>query len=113
MSVVQTNGRYYYAGEFPPPLDCEYRDKNNVLVAAALSGATLSALTWIDGANANTVACTNGDDGTFTIDWEDDDANPTDFAAAGLMDVLVKVAPAAGGAWYLPRFQLPVHIVPS
>lgn len=108
---VLTKGKRYYLGEFPPALNCELRDKNNDL-DTTIAGATLTALVLIDdGADTErTITCTNPGTGKFTIDWETNTANPSDFPGTlgGLMRVDIKVVPSGGGLWYMDRFSLPV-----
>lgn len=107
--AVETFGKTYFVGEYPPALACEYVDKDGVL-DTSISGATLTALVLVDDGTdtERTLTCTNDDDGNFTIDFETNTGNDSDFPVAGVMRVDVKVVPSSGGLWYMPRFSIPV-----
>lgn len=98
---------FYWVGEKPPALPCRYEDENGSLIPS-IAGATLTAMCKIDtetGAEV-AVACTNGGDGTFTINWAKG-VNPSTFTKAGQMRVDIKVV-QGDYSWYMDRFTLPV-----
>jgi len=103
------DGLFYYHGEKPPPLPCQYVDQAGDLITS-ISGATLTAKISVDEATESDVTCTNNDDGTFTIDW---DTVTSDFALAtginlGSMRVDIEVDQGGGIVWYMPRFSIPI-----
>ena len=99
---------FYYVGEKPPSLPCDYVNKNNVIITDAFDGATLVALCKIDAATEFSVPCTNPATGSFTIDFATG-ANPSSFAAAGSMRIDVKVTDGGTHEWHLPRFSFEIR----
>ena len=99
----------YFVGEKPPALSCAYRDKDRNLVAAPLTGATLTAKCLLDasGSVEFSVTCTNNDDGTFTIDWATG-GSASSFVAKGMLRIDVEVNDGTR-AWFLPRFSVPIR----
>lgn len=105
--MIVPNELFFYVGEKPPATLCEYVDKNKALVSASISGATLTAQTWInDGAQVDQ-SCTNNDDGTFQIDWPVD-TDPSAFTVAGAMKIRIKVVNGVY-TWYMkPSVSVPI-----
>ena len=80
---------YFYVGEKPPATPCSYVDENGDLITS-LAGATEVAKTSINGAADVNVSCTDGADGTFTIDWPNG-VSDSAFTAAGTMRIRIWV----------------------
>jgi hypothetical protein len=100
----------FYVGEKPPATLCEYVDKDKALVSAPITGATLTAETWINDGSQVDVTVTNNDDGTFDIDWPIG-ANPSHFTAAGTMKIRIKVV-IGDYTWYIkPVVSVPIYAV--
>lgn len=87
MTIVPVE--YFYVGEKPPATPVSYVDKNTVLIAS-LGGATEVAKTSINGAADVDVPCTDGGDGSFTIDWPKG-ASASVFTTAGTMRIRIWV----------------------
>jgi hypothetical protein len=98
---------YFWEGEKPPPTTVRYEDADGNLITS-IAGATFSAKTSIDGAAEVAVTCTDGGDGTLTIDWP---TGTSTFVLAGTKDgtirILVEVTQGAN-VWFLPMFAVPV-----
>ena len=98
---------FYYVGEKPPSLPCEYVDRNKAILTSAFDGATLVALCSLDGGTEFTVTCTNPQDGTFTVDWPTGGSDSA-FTAKGGLRIDVKVTDGTH-TWYLPRFTVEIR----
>lgn len=98
---------YYYVGEKPPALPCEYKDEDGVLVSTPLNGATLTAKCSVDGGAEFDVDCTNDNDGNFTINFATG-VDPSSFATEGMLRIDVEVDNSPQ-LWFLPRFSLPIR----
>lgn len=98
---------YFWDGEKPPATTVRYVDRNGVLITTIV-GATFSAKTRIDKGSEVAVTCTDGGDGTLTIDWP---ASSIFTVTAGrersVMRIDIEVTQGAL-VWFLPRFAVPI-----
>lgn len=102
MSIIPRE-LYYYVGEKPPALPCQYETDAGIPIIS-IAGATLTAKCKVDEAAEFNVTCTNADDGTFTINWS---TVTSSFAVAGAMRIGVLVA-LGDYEWYMPLFSIPI-----
>lgn len=98
--------KYYYVGEKPPGTPCSYVDENGDLISS-LGGATEVAKTSINSAADVNVSCTDGGDGSFTIDWPKG-ASASAFTAVGTMRIRIWVT--QGDYAYFLKPELIVEI---
>ena len=99
---------YFWEGEKPPATTVRYEDEDGNLITS-IAGATFSAKTSIDGAADVAVTCTDGGDGTLTIDWPTGKST-FDLGTStkdGTIRIDIEVTQGAN-VWYLPRFAVPV-----
>jgi len=102
------NDLYFWEGEKPPATTVRYVDRNGALITT-IASAGLSALTKIDSATEVTVAMTNNDDGTMTINWP---TGTSTFALTGAKDGVMRIdieVTQGANVWFLPRFAVPVR----
>ena len=99
---------YFWEGEKPQPTTIRYVDRNGKLITT-IAGATFVAKTKIDEATEVDVTCTDGGDGTLTIDWP---TGTSVFILAGAIDGVMRIdieVTQAPNVWFLPRFAIPVR----
>ena len=104
--VIVPEGLHFVYGEKPAPTSCRYETKDGVLITD-ISGATLVAITSLNGAAAVNVSCTNNDDGTFTIDWPTDTST---FSATGVIRIRIRVTDSPN-VWYMDDFEVLIEAV--
>lgn len=102
--LVEIDG--YYVGEKPPPTTVRYEDENGDLISS-ISGATITAITSINGAANVIVSCSNNGDGTFTIDWPSG-ADDSVFTEAGTMKIQFNIVHGDYDYYLKPAISIPV-----
>lgn len=105
--MTRTADLYFWEGEKPPATTVRYEDDDGNLITT-IAGAAFSAKTSIDGAADVAVICTDGADGTLTIDWP---TGASVFVLTGTIDGTMRIdieVTQGANVWYLPRFAVPV-----
>ncbi len=98
---------YFWEGEKPPATTIRYEDEDGNLITT-IAGAGFSAKTKIDEASEVAVTCTDGGDGTLTIDWP---TGTSTFVLTGTKDGRIRIdieVTQGSNVWFLPRFAVPV-----